>query len=117
MPLDWRDELNATLRRLSCVLVDAAVMAAAYLSAFLLRFDFQMPWWGWKRVAFSFVSVFLAQVLALTLFGCYRLVWRYVSVGDVPRFVGASLIHGVVVLLRSCCPEVRALGPLQHHVL
>jgi len=105
MPLDWRDELNATLRRLSCVLVDAAVMAAAYLSAFLLRFDFQMPWWGWKRVAFSFVSVFLAQVLALTLFGCYRLVWRYVSVGDVPRFVGAIGSSTVLlVLLRMLLP-------------
>ena len=40
----------AWLVRLSGVGLDGVVMALAYLSAFLLRFDFHEPQWGWRRV-------------------------------------------------------------------
>jgi FlaA1/EpsC-like NDP-sugar epimerase len=87
-------------------------MALAYLTAYLLRFDFQEPWWGWQRVAFSFLVVWAAQVVALRLFGCYRLLWRYVSVVDVPRFVGAICVStAVLVFLRSVLPVQMGLRP------
>jgi FlaA1/EpsC-like NDP-sugar epimerase len=93
-------------------MVDAAVMAVAYFTAFLLRFDFQAPWWGWDRVAYSFITVLLAQGVALALFGCYRLVWRYVSVGDVPRFIGAiGASTALLVLLRVVFPEHQGVRP------
>lgn len=89
MKAEIREFLPVFLARLGCWAVDTGVMALAYLTAFLLRFDFQEPWWGWRRVALSFVTVWAVQNMALALFGCRRLMWRYVSVGDVPRFVGA----------------------------
>jgi FlaA1/EpsC-like NDP-sugar epimerase len=95
----WKEQLSVWTSRLGCLLVDTAVMASAYLTAFLLRFDFQEPWWGWKRVAFSFVTVWVVQELALVLFGGNKLLWRYVSVGDVPRFVGAITSSTLVLLL------------------
>ena len=95
----WKEQLSVWTSRLGCLLVDTAVMASAYLTAFLLRFDFQEPWWGWKRVAFSFVTVWVVQELALVLFGGNKLLWRYVSVGDVPRFVGAIASSTLVLLL------------------
>jgi FlaA1/EpsC-like NDP-sugar epimerase len=87
-------------------------MAAAYLIAFLLRFDFQEPWWGWRLVAFSFVTVWAVQGLALVLFGCNRLLWRYVSLGDVPRFVGAVASSTFILLaLRFLMPENHGFRP------
>ena len=87
-------------------------MAAAYLTAFLLRFDFQEPSWGWRQVAFSFVTVWAVQGVALALFGCNRMLWRYMSVGDVPRFVGAIGASTVaLVALRVALPLHMALRP------
>ena len=112
MKAEWKEQLGVWGSQLGCFLVDSAVMAAAYLTAFLLRFDFHEPWWGWRRVAFSFVTVWAAQGLALVMFGCYRLLWRYMSVGDVPKFVGAiGYSTAVLVLLRLGFPAQMGLRP------
>jgi FlaA1/EpsC-like NDP-sugar epimerase len=103
---DWKRAIAAQPGRLVCVAFDAVVMAAAYFAAFLLRFDFEEPWWGWGRVACSFVTVLVAQCSSLWLFGCYRLVWRYVSVSDIPRFVGAvGSSTGILILLWLLFPS------------
>lgn len=112
MKFDWREFGTVQSSRLVCVFVDVLVMAVAYFTAFLFRLDFQEPWWGWERAASSFVAVALSQVFTLALFGCYRLVWRYVSVGDVPRFVGAiGTSTAILVLLRMALPAHVGLRP------
>jgi len=112
MKKEWKEQVGVWASQLGCFWVDSAVMAAAYLTAFLLRFDFQEPWWGWRRVVFSFVTVWAVQGFALVLFGCYRLLWRYMSVGDVPKFVGAiGCSTAVLVLLRMGFPAQMGLRP------
>lgn len=112
MKKEWKEQASVWGGRLGCFLVDSAVMALAYLTAFLLRFDFAEPWWGWRKVAASFVTVWAVQWIALVLFGCNKLLWRYVSVGDVPRFVGAIGVSTVAfVILRLLFPEYRGLRP------
>lgn len=112
MKTEWREQASVWGGRLGCFLVDSAVMAAAYLTAFLLRFDFAEPWWGWRKVAASFVTVWAVQWASLVLFGCNKLLWRYVSVGDVPRFVGAiGSSTAVLVLLRVLFREQMGLRP------
>jgi len=87
-------------------------MFAAYIVSFLLRFDFHEPWWGWRRVVLSFVTVWIVQSVALTLFGCNKLLWRYVSLGDVPRFVGAVMASTAVLLvMRLLFPGYMGLRP------
>ena len=94
------------------LLADTMVMAAAYFTAFLLRFDFNEPYWGWRLVAASFVSVWVVQSIALEVLGCNRVLWRYVSIGDAPRFVGAIGISTVIlVLLRVLFPEYHGMRP------
>jgi len=108
----WKEYLGAHMGQFGCVLIDLVVMAIAYYMAFLLRFDFQAPWWGWARVSHSFVTVAVVQSVALTLFGCYKLVWRYVSVGDVPRFVGAiGTSTAILLLMRVCFPDGYGIRP------
>ena len=86
-------------RMVGFMLVDTAVMLVAYCSAFLLRFDFGTPRWGWTVVMYSFVVVWLVQMAALFVFGCYKLLWRYVSASDAPRFVAAVGASTVVLLV------------------
>jgi len=112
MKPDWKVYWSAFGARFGCVLTDVVVMAAAYFTAFLFRLDFQEPWWGWDRAIVSFMMVAVVQVSALSVFGCYRLVWRYVSVGDVPRFVGAISVSTVFLLfLRLAFPAHMSIRP------
>jgi FlaA1/EpsC-like NDP-sugar epimerase len=112
MNVQWKECLSVRLGQVGRVSVDAVVMAVAYLVAYLLRFDFQAPWWGWELVAISFIIVYAVQGLALALFGCYKLVWRYVSIGDVPRFLGAiGASTTFLLLLRVCLPESYGIRP------
>ncbi len=112
MKEEWRDRVLVWGGRAGCFLADTAVMLAAYVSAFLLRFDFHEPWWGWRSVALSFITVWIVQSAALTVFGCNKLLWRYVSVGDVPRFIGAVMTSTVVLLVsRLLFPTRMGLRP------
>ena len=91
--------------RIAGLCIDAAVLALAYWSAIALRFDFQMPRWGWKAVALSFVTVCLVYLAGLQIFGCYRLAWRRFSLKDMPRYVLSALFSCVVLtLLRLAMP-------------
>ena len=74
-------------------LVDTAIMVIAYAAAFLLRFDFHAPGWGWARVWTSFITVWSVQLAALIAFDCLRR-WR-VRARDIGRFsaaFGAALV-------------------------
>lgn len=85
--------------------VDAGALAAAYWGAFLLRFDFVAPRWGWRVVAASFVVVLAAHLVALVVCGCYRLPWRRTGLRDLPRyFVGTGLACAVMTALRMLTP-------------
>ncbi len=112
MRQETRERVRAWAGYAACVGTDAGVMAVAYLAAFLLRFDFFEPYWGWRKVAYSFVTVLLVQVLALAACGCYRLVWRYLTVTDIPRFVVALVGSTAVLgLLRVFLPGEHAIRP------
>ncbi len=83
--------------RVVAVVVDAAIVGFAYLAAFLLRFDFSAPRWGWRAVAISYLTVGVVHILALLVCGCYRLAWRRIRVCDLPRYVGAMALACLVL--------------------
>lgn len=112
MTLQVKDYFTVRSQSLGFLLTDALVMAFAYFFAFLLRFDFSAPWWGWHRVSTSFVTVWAVQTGALALFGCYRMLWRYVSINDFHRFVGALASSTVVLaVLRFALPNHFGIRP------
>ncbi|MGN0846658.1 MAG: UDP-N-acetylglucosamine 4,6-dehydratase family protein [Kiritimatiellia bacterium] len=95
------------LTRLVCLVADTVLMGAAYLAAVILRFDFCEPQWGWRATALSFGTVWLIQVFALLVTGCYRLPWRRTSTLDLPRYVGAfALSAAVLAYLRWHLPNL-----------
>ena len=74
-------------------------MVIAYAAAFLLRFDFHAPSWGWPRVWSSFITVGSVQLAAFLAFDCLRR-WR-VRARDIGRFVLAfAAALAVLVVFR-----------------
>ena len=71
-------------------LADSAVLLAAYLAAFLLRFDFGTPTWGWGPVLCGFGSAFVLGWAGLLIFRCHRLSPRAISLRNLPRFACAA---------------------------
>ena len=99
--------LKFVLTRLVGLVVDAAVIGFAYLSAFMLRFDFAEPRWGWRAVALSYVTVCAVCLAALIVSGVYRLAWRRTGVADLPRYLLAmTLGAAVLTAMRFFLPAV-----------
>ncbi len=109
----FRDAWENGLQKAGYVAIDSVAMAIAYLMATLFRYDFQEPLYGgWPFAVSAFGIVWAVQLLFLFLFGCYRMMWRFVSVSDIPRFVGAlSSATLALALLRYGFPELRWLRP------
>ena len=71
------------------LLADFALMAVALLSAYALRFNFDIPETH-RELLWTVLPFTLAvEMAALVLCGCYRIVWRYFSATDIPRFAFA----------------------------
>ena len=92
--------------------VDTIVMGFAYLFAILLRFEFSAPHWGWSGVALTFVVVAVAQWFFLWFFKCNKVIWRYITVSDVPRFFMAGFASAaVLIILRLLLPRSFSVRP------
>ena len=96
---------NATDRlcALAPFATDLVIMAAALFAAYTLRYNFDWPRINVEsdRILLHVGMLAAIQVLALAAFGCYRLIWRFIGVDDVPRFVYAigltTLVLGSVM--------------------
>ena len=80
------------------IAVDAAVICLAFAVAYAIRFEGQIP--TVYRKQFILILPYLV-ILRLSLFGgsgVYRLIWRYVTMRDLPRFALATGL-GTMVLV------------------
>ena len=71
------------------ILADLALMAVALLSAYALRFNFAIPETHLTLLWSVFPFTLAFETAALVICGCYRIVWRYFSATDIPRFAFA----------------------------
>jgi FlaA1/EpsC-like NDP-sugar epimerase len=71
------------------VCVDTAVMWLGFRLAHVLTLGYRSPLPGrwWKELA----CVILAQWVVIQLLGIHRVLWRYISLGDVSLFIKAAL--------------------------
>ena len=86
--------------RLVQVLADGLIVCLALTLAYAIRFEGAPP--GLYRKQFLLVLPYLV-LLRLAVFGAfrvYRLIWRYVTVRDLPRIVGAT-VTGTAVLVAA----------------
>ena len=84
-------------RAFGAMFLDALVIIAAYVAALLLRFDASVP-----RVNGEFVSqvlpfIIVAYIAGNLLFGVYRTVWAYGSLGDIIALFRPILVVTLVI--------------------
>jgi len=92
--------------RTSQVLVDLAVLGAAFALAFAARFDGDLQADMWRRLVFAAPYVVALQYLVLFVFGVPRFVWSFVSLREI-RTIGVALSVSA-----ACLGAARLLAPL-----
>lgn len=80
------------------VMLDCVVLSLAFVAAFMLRFDFDLPELRRKQMIVMLPYTVLARVAMNSLFGVYRIIWSYVSLADVWRFLGSVATVSLVFL-------------------
>jgi FlaA1/EpsC-like NDP-sugar epimerase len=77
-------------RTLLPLIHDALAAAAAWVLAYLLRLNFELPEPHDRGLALTLPWVVPLQLAVFSLFGLYRGMWRYASLPDLKRIVLAS---------------------------
>lgn len=86
--------------------VDLLVLTVAFVLAYLLRFDFQIPSDELRSGMTQIPYVVLIQFLALLVAGVYTFIWRYIGMSEIKTFVAAGLWSALLLLmLRLTLPE------------
>ncbi|HJQ75404.1 MAG TPA: nucleoside-diphosphate sugar epimerase/dehydratase [Gaiellaceae bacterium] len=98
-----RRELPVPLARALKVVVELGIVTAAFVLAYLLRFDFAPDAPHWARLWQALPIAIAAKALALWYFGLFgNWWWRYVGIPDLVRIASAvtlaSMATGVVTL-------------------
>ncbi len=95
-----------SLHRRTQFVLDLASLAAAFLLAYLLRFDFQIPERSMGYALVQLPLVVLLQFSTLLLLRVYNFVWRYVGIREIETFVRAAVYSALPLLaLRLGLPE------------
>lgn len=86
--------------------LDLSVLLAAFIAAYLLRFDFKIPPEELRNFVTQMPLVVLLQFVALTVFGARSSIWRYTDLAHIKSFVSAALGSLLIIaLLRLGLPE------------
>lgn len=80
-------------------LLDLSVLAAAFVAAYMLRFDFKIPPEEIRNFLTQLPLVVLLQFAAMTVIGARSTIWRYTDLAHLNSFVYAALVSFVVIAL------------------
>lgn len=90
---------NKNIRSYLAALHDIAAIAVAWIGAYLLRFNFELPPAFAIEAGQTLVWVVLSQGSIFWALGLYRGVWRYASVNDLRRIVSAVIFGTLAIPL------------------
>jgi FlaA1/EpsC-like NDP-sugar epimerase len=98
--------LSRLLSRRTQFALDIVTLAAAFTSAYLLRYEFAIPDHVIIRMLIQLPCVLSIQFTALIFTGVYMFIWRYVGMAEMKAFLKAALWSALpLVMLRVCAPE------------
>src|SRR3954471_14864588 len=85
------------IRRLLAFLHDVTAAGVAWVFAFLLRFNFDVPA-GFEEIMLDLLPwVIVVHAVAFWALGLYRGLWRFASLPDLKRIVIAVAIASITV--------------------
>lgn len=85
-------------RRITEVVMDLLLFAAAYAGAYLLRFDGQIPSGQYAIFVSTLALAIASKVVAYAAFGVYRGVWRHLGLSDLDRIAKAAAVGGLLTI-------------------
>lgn len=87
------------------LIIDIALLLAAYAAAFCVRMNFAEPIAGWQSACVSSISACVVQMMLLTAFKLNR-AWRWrVTARDIPKYVMVFALSAVALIgLRFLLP-------------
>ncbi|MDO8349930.1 MAG: nucleoside-diphosphate sugar epimerase/dehydratase [Gallionella sp.] len=97
---------NSNVRTVLAILHDIAAAIIAWMLAYLLRFNFDLPVKFGAEMQQTLLWIVPLQIAIFWKFGLYRGIWHYASLNDLRRIVlavllAASIIPFVLWMLRS----------------
>jgi UDP-GlcNAc:undecaprenyl-phosphate GlcNAc-1-phosphate transferase len=99
-------------RRITEVLLDLVLISAAYLGAFLIRYDFVINNEKIQSILPNLPYVMAGSLTAFFAAGVYRGIWRYAGLTDVPRFAYAAIGAGVAVVVEAYFARIMLSGTI-----
>ena len=93
------------LRLLLVFLFDLSAVTLAWVGSFLLRFNFDWPFYYEKTIAIGLVPLLITQIIASRWAGLYRGMWMFASLPDLRRVIKAVLASFLVVLLLAALAQ------------
>lgn len=110
------------MRSLLVILHDICSAMAAWMLAYWLRFNFDVPETYWTGMLVTMPFVVLVQAASFHLFGLYRGIWRFASLPDLKRIIfaislAALLVPLVLALTNSLSNVPRSILVLQPLIL
>ncbi len=99
----WATRLPVRIIQIS---LDLGALVWAFVFAYLLRFDFQIPAKEFSRLLHQLPYVVLIQMGILALLGVYSFIWRYVGMPELKTFLRAASASAIpLIALRIFLPE------------
>lgn len=99
-------------------LLDAFIVAVAFVGAFLLRFDGELPEQMLKRMVFLLPYVVGIRMLVLFATGVPRFAWRFVGMRESGRILQAVVLtSGLFVVLRILGEQLQAVSPRAQYLV
>jgi len=78
---------------------DICLVAAAYLLAYLLRFEGRIPAQEWETIQSTLFYILPFKLVIFYAFGLYKGMWRYTSIVDFFNVVKATLTSSTIIIL------------------
>ena len=80
------------------VAVDALLVAASYVLAYLLRYEGALPLYEWERISKALPYIIPIKLVCFSLFGLYRGMWRYTSLVDLKNILKAPSAASLILI-------------------
>lgn len=86
-------------RRQAQFLLDLGVLAAAFVLAYLVRFEFRIPADEQHNLLTQLPYVLVVQLAAYFLTGIHNFAWRYISLSEIQAFLRAGISSAIPLLI------------------
>ncbi len=87
-------------------ILDVSVLSGAFLVAYAIRFEFHVSAETFRKALTQLPLVVLLQFAALSAFGAYTFIWRYIGLAETLVFLRAALAATAPLLvMRLALPE------------